>query len=320
MVSASLAALGTVRWLDDVHGSVSVGILVVFGVAVWAVTNLQTSTLIALGRASWLPGVNIAISSVKLVLLPLFAVTVAWNPLEVAFVAAAFVVIVALRPRIVRIIDSGEDLPPSKIPGGIGVRDFYRFVGQTTVSSALTMGLFLVSPFLVTVWSNPSQGALFSLSLAIVQSLDLIGAALSTSMVVHASSSPEDAGAMARATLVKAVLVSLVGAIMLIAAGPAVLRLLNAEYGNLGANAVIATLAVGTICRLVYQVWSGLQRARRSMRAPLILNIVSAVALLGFMPVLCNERGALGGALALLLAQLTMLAGIGIHFLAGKIR
>ncbi|SHV61106.1 AMP-dependent synthetase and ligase [Mycobacteroides abscessus subsp. abscessus] len=320
LIGATAAAIGTVSWLDEVRGSTSVAILVAVGVAVWAVANLQNSTLIALGRASWLPGVNIAISAGKLVLLPLFAFTLAWHPLEVAFVLAACVVTTVVAPRIVRIVDSGEDLPSSTIPGGLAVRDVYRFVGQTTASSALTMGLFLVSPFLVAVWSNPGQGALFSLSLAIVQTLDLIGAALSTSMVVHASSCPEDAGLMARATLVKAVFVSVIGAAVLIAVGPTVLRLLNAQYGSMGATAVVATLAVGTICRLVYQVWAGLQRARRRMRAPLLFNIVSAGVLLVSMPLLCNWRGALGGAQALLLAQLALSLGMGLHYLAGKVQ
>ena len=46
------------------------------------------------------------------------------------------------------------------------------------LSSALSTGLLMVTPFLVTVFSTPKQGALFSLSLAIVSALDLIGAAL----------------------------------------------------------------------------------------------------------------------------------------------
>jgi len=312
---AVIAAACTVEWLPEAHGSMAVGLLVAVGVIVWSLTSLQNSTLVALGRASWLPATNIVLSGGKLVLLPVFAMVAAWHPLELSVVATAGVVVVVLHRFVTRIVDSGEDLPASTISDGLSLRRFYSFVGQTTVSSALTMGLFLLTPFLVTVWSDPSQGALFALSLSLVQSLDLIGAALSTSLVVHASSNPRDAGRMARSTLIKAMLISVVGAAVLIAGAPIALGVLNTQYRDMGATAVIATLAVGTICRLLYQVWSGLQRARRRMLAPLVVNIVAAVILLSSMPWLCVRHGAFGGALALLLAQLGLVVGIGVHYL-----
>nr|WP_313775626.1 hypothetical protein [Mycobacterium sp.] len=319
-IGATAAGLGTVTLLSEVYGSIAVGALVAIGTIVWAATTLQNSTLVALGRASWLPAANLALSAGKLALLPLLAVMISWHPLELSVVATAVVVVAVLGSRITRIVDSGEQLPASTIPGGLSVRRFYSFVGQTTLSSALTMGLFLVSPFLVTVWSTPSEGALFALSLSVVQALDLLGAALSTSLVVHASSHPDQAAAMARSVLIKAVLLSVVGAALLIAVAPVALRLLNPLYGEMGAASVIATLAVGTICRLVYQVWSALQRARRKMVAPLALTVVSAAVLLLSMPTLCAAHGAVGGAQALLLAQLAMIVGIGIHFLASRNR
>lgn len=319
-IGATAAGLGTVTLLSEVYGSIAVGALVAIGTIVWAATTLQNSTLVALGRASWLPAANLGLSAGKLALLPLLAVMISWHPVELSVVAMAVVVVAVLGSRITRIVDSGEQLPASTIPGGLSVRRFYSFVGQTTLSSALTMGLFLVSPFLVTVWSTPSQGALFALSLSVVQALDLLGAALSTSLVVHASSHPDQAAAMARSILIKAVLLSVVGAALLIAVAPVALRLLNPLYGEMGAASVIATLAVGTICRLVYQVWSALQRARRKMLAPLALTVVSAAVLLLSMPTLCAAHGAVGGAQALLLAQLAMIVGIGIHFLASRNR
>jgi O-antigen/teichoic acid export membrane protein len=319
-IGATAAGLGTVTLLSEVYGSIAVGALVAIGTIVWAATTLQNSTLVALGRASWLPAANLGLSAGKLALLPLLAVMISWHPVELSVVATAVVVVAVLGSRITRIVDSGEQLPASTIPGGLSVRRFYSFVGQTTLSSALTMGLFLVSPFLVTVWSTPSQGALFALSLSVVQALDLLGAALSTSLVVHASSHPDQAAAMARSILIKAVLLSVVGAALLIAVAPVALRLLNPLYGEMGAASLIATLAVGTICRLVYQVWSALQRARRKMLAPLALTVVSAASLLLSMPTLCAAHGAVGGAQALLLAQLAMIVGIGIHFLASRNR
>lgn len=320
VVSAMASAWCIVSLLDTVSGSVGLAVLVAVGVLLWSAVVLQNSTLVALGRARWLPVANIALSAGKLVLLLLFAGLFSWHPVELSVVAAALAIVAVLQPLIRRIVDSGEDLPPSRIAGGLGVRHFYTFVMQTTVSSALSMGLFLVTPFLVTVFAGPAQGALFALSLALVQSLDLIGAAMSMSLVVHASSSPEDAGVMARSILFRSTVLSVVGAAFLVAVAPYGMRFLNAQYGAMGATSVIATLAVGTICRLLYQVWSGLQRARRSMLAPLVLNVISAAILLGSLPALCRAHGALGGAFALLLAQLGLAAGIVMTFVIGHRR
>jgi O-antigen/teichoic acid export membrane protein len=313
-----VAAAATVTWLSEVRGSIAVGALVVFGVGVWATFTLQNSTLVALGRARWLPLINIGTSTGRIVLLLVLAAALHWHPVELSTVASAFVVVTVLRPAIARVIKNDKDLPPATVPQGVLFKKFNVFVTQTVASSALTMGLLMVTPFLVTVYSDPRQGALFALSLAIVQALDFIGAALAMSLVVHASSAPDQAGAMTKMIMIRVVLLSTVGAIPLIALGPTALRLLHPEYGSMGARAVIAALAAGTVVRCVYVVWAGLQRARRNMRAPLILNSISAVALLASMPFFARAHGAFGGALALLVTQAILTVGMAIHFFATR--
>src|SRR4051794_8847654 len=85
------------------------------------------------------------------------------------------------------------------------------------------------------------------------------------SLVVHASSAPEQAGAMTGKIMIGVMLLSTLGAIPLVALAPTALRLLNPEYGAMDATEVIAALAAGTVVRYVYVVWAGLQRARRNM-------------------------------------------------------
>jgi O-antigen/teichoic acid export membrane protein len=312
------AAIGTVTWLHEVRGSIAVAVLVTVGVLVWSVLTLQNSTLVALGRARWLPAANIGASVVKIVLLLLLAIRISWHPVELSFVISAAVVIVVLQPAINRIISSGKELPPAAVPAGVLNRNFKVFVGQTVVSSALTMGLLMVTPFLVTVYAGPKQGALFALSLSVAQALDFIGGALAMSLVVHAASAPEEAGTMTRRIMIRAILFSSVGAAVLILVTPAALRLLNPEYGALGATGVIAALAIGSVTRCIYMVWSGLQKARRNMKAPLALNAIAAVVLLATMPVIVPTRGALGGAIVLIMAQLVLIAGIILHYLVAR--
>jgi O-antigen/teichoic acid export membrane protein len=318
LASSIAAAVGTITWLDEVRGSIAVGVLVAVGVFAWSNLTLQNSTLVALGRARWLLPVNIGTSVGRIVLLLVLAATLRWHSVELASVISAVVVIVVLRPAIARVIKSAEDLPPATVPEGLLFRKFNVFVTQTVASSALTTGLLMITPFLVTVYSDPKQGALFALSLSIVQALDLIGAALAMSLVVHASSAPDQAGAMTRMIMIRVVLLSTLGAIPLVALAPTALRLLRPEYGAMGATGVIAALAAGTVVRCVYVVWSGLQRARRNMAMPLILNVISAVVLLATMPFFARNHGAFGGALALLLTQAVLITGITVHFVATR--
>jgi O-antigen/teichoic acid export membrane protein len=312
------AAFGTVAWLPEVRGSIAVAVLVAVGVLVWSVLTLQNSTLVALGRARWLPAVNIGASVGKIVLLLVFAVTVSWHPVELSFVISAVVVIVVLQPVISRIISSGTELPEAAVLPGVLNRNFNVFVGQTVASSALTMGLLMVTPFLVTVYAGPKQGALFALSLSVAQALDFIGGALAMSLVVHAASAPEEASAMTRRIMIRAILFSSVGAAVLIVVTPTALGLLNPEYGALGATGVIAALALGSVTRCIYMVWSGLQKARRNMKAPLALNAVAAIVLLATMPVVVPTHGALGGAVVLIVTQLVLIAGIIVHYLVAR--
>jgi O-antigen/teichoic acid export membrane protein len=319
LVSGCIAAFCTTRWLPEMRGSIGVAVLVAVGVVVCSVMTLQNSTLVALGRASWLPAANIGASALKVLALLLLAVTVTWHPVELSVVVSAFAVIAVLQPMISRTIYSDKELPPATVPEGYLISRFNRFVAQTLLSSALSTGLLMVTPFLVTVFSTPKQGALFSLSLAIVSALDLIGAALANSLVVHASSAPDEAHAMTRRIMVRAVLISVVGGLGLVAFAPTALRLLNPEYGALGAFRVIAVLAAASVPGCVYRVWSALQRARRNMVIPLALNAISVIVLVVCMPTLARDHGAYGGAIAVLLATSSINGGILVHYMSRKI-
>jgi O-antigen/teichoic acid export membrane protein len=321
LVAGVAAAIATTTMLAEVRGSVAVGVLVAVGTLVWAAFTLQNSTLSALGRASWLPAANIASSLGKIALVPLFVVTVGWHSVELAFVVSAAVVVLVLRPAILRMVDSGDDLPMhDTVPPQRARREFDRLVVRTLTSVALSLGVLTVTPFLVTAFAGPSQGALFALSLSIVQTLDFIGAALGVSLVVHASSAPDQATKMARDILIKTALLATVGAVLITVVAPVALRLLNKQYGEMGATAVIAVLSAGSVVRTVYIVWAALQRARRQMTWLLVMNFVTCALLLAVIPTMSDRHGALGGAIALLVAQSVLSLGAVVHFVISRHR
>lgn len=311
-----LGALGTTLLLQEVRGSFAVGILVAVGIAIWATFTLQNATMMAVGRAAWVPAANIGLGLAKIVLLVTLSLVVGWHSVELAVVIPTALIVVFMQPVLARIIATGRDLPAiATVSVDHAATEFRRVVVRTIALSALGIGVVTLTPFLVTVFGGPSSGALFALSFSIVCTFDYIAAAMAVSLVVHASSAPEQANAMARSILVRSAALTIVGTAGVIAVVPIALQTLNPEYGHGETLAVIAVLCAATVCRIGYIVWAALQQARRNLRMPLIFNSVAAVLMLVVMPSLCAEYGAVGGALAVLIHQVVLSACAGAHFL-----
>lgn len=313
--SALAAAIGTVVLIDDVRGSIGVAVLVMFGVLAWSAVNVQSSAVAALGRARWLPAANIATGTLKIALLPVLAAAWHWHAIELAFVIATSALALALHPAIVRAIKTDGDLPPATLAEPAAMGMFNGFLAQSVTSSGLNFGVVMLSPFMVTAFSGPVQGAVFALALSVVQVLDLITVSMSIALVVHASGEPEGGWVMARAVLIRSTIITGLGALVLVGLTPVVLRWLDPRYGALGSTGVVATLCAVCVVRTVYTVWSGLQRARRTITMPLAFNAVFAAALPMLMWVLCRSAGALGGSLALLLGQTVLSIAAGFHLM-----
>jgi O-antigen/teichoic acid export membrane protein len=320
IVSGLGAAAGTVLLLAEVRGSFGVAVLVAVGVVVWSSVNVQSSAVVALARARWLPIANTATGVCKIALLPLLAATLHWHAVELSVVIATTGLAIVLRPAIIRVINATTELPPATLSEDAAMGMFNGFLAQSIASSGLNFGVIMLSPFLVTAISGPEQGALFALALSIVQVLDLIAIAMAVSLVVHASSTPGAAWTMARAVLLRTVGLSVAGAVLVIVLVPTTLRILDPAYGALGANSVIATMCAVCVVRTVYTVWSGLQRALRNIKAPLRFNLVFAIAVPTLLFALCPARGALGGAFAILLAQSALSAAAVAHLIVNHRR
>ena len=321
LVTGVGAAFATTGLLKEVRGSIGVGLMIAVGVFFWSAFVLQNTTLVALGRARWMPVVTIGANLSKILLLPLLALTLHWHSLELALVISSIVLVIVLRPMINRLVTSDKDLPKTAIMSEErALHEFNRLVPQTIAASLLGFGLLTITPFLVTMFSGPTQGALFALSLSVVQTLDFIGAAMAVSLVVHASSAPEQAYQMARAILLRAALLAAIGSVFIIAVVPTVLRLLNAQYGQMNATGVIGVLCASSVVHVVYLVWSALQKARRNLKTQLVFNAITAAILFAIMPSLARDHGAFGGAIAILIPQLVLCLGATTHFLVTRRR
>ncbi|WP_422745647.1 hypothetical protein ACN27E_25035 [Mycobacterium sp. WMMD1722] len=315
LTAGVLGALGTTLLLEQVRGSTAVAVLVAVGIIGWASFNLQNATMTAVGRAAWVPTVNISLGLAKIVLLAALSVYVGWHSVELAVVLPVLVIVLIVQPVLIRIIVDGRELPTTAmISADRASAEFRRVVVRTVALSAMGIGVVTLTPFLVTVFAGAAGGALFALSFSIVTTFDYIAAAMAVSLVVHASSSPEHAGTMARGILLRAGALTIAGTAAVVLVVPTALQFLNPQYGVSDTLAVVAVLCAATICRVPYIVWAALQQARRSLRMPLVFNSVGALVMIAVMPVLCDAYGALGGAVAVLVHQIGLTVAAGVHF------
>lgn len=308
--AGALAGLACVTLLPEVRGSIPIAVLVLVGTVVWAAFAIQQNTLTSIGRARWLPAASVAAGLGRIALLPLLAGSLSWQSVEVATLGSAAVVVVVLTPLTHRIITTSAGLPDDYVMSdAVAVAEFNRFVTRTLIAVALTLGISMLSPFIVTVASNPREGALFALSSSITQLLDFVGVALTVSLVVHASSRPAEAPAMARAILRKTLLLTIGGAGVIIAFAPLGLQLLNPQYDDGASRPVIALLCLAGVIRTGYLVWSAMERSRREMKKLLTLNAFGAVVMLITVAPLAAHIGAIGGAIGVLSAQSVLTGG-----------
>ncbi|MFE0751290.1 lipopolysaccharide biosynthesis protein [Gordonia sp. NPDC058843] len=315
VVAGVTSGLIVVASLTEVRADYAVAALIAVGIVAWSAYGLQGSTLIAIGRANWAPPSNIAHGVVKIVVLPALCATIAWQSVPVAVVIASVGMVVVLRPAIKRLIDTSDGLPTTgTISEDQAMVEFRRVVTRTTALSGLNLGVLALTPFLVTLFAGPGEGARFALVFSIVATLDFIGASMAVSLAVHASGEPGSAAAMAKKLLARSGVVTVLGSIGAAAVVPVALYALNPAYDMGSTLEVVVILCAGSMIRLPYLVWAALRQSERRLRAPLVLSGATAILLFAMMPVCCAALGAVGAAWAILAHQAVLTAGAGIVF------
>jgi O-antigen/teichoic acid export membrane protein len=315
------SAVVVISLLSEVRGSIAVGVLVAVGIVVWSTFYLQFSTLIALGHARWAPVANIAVSFGRIALLPVFAITIKWHSVELAFISSAMIVVAIFWHPISRFVHAPYEVSdPAPISEEQALKEYDRLSAQMVLNAILGIGITVLTPFLVTVFSNPTEGALFALCFTLAQLIDFVTGAMCWSLVVHAANQPQQSGAMARAVLVRTLGVATVASVLLILTVPIALPHLNSQYGEMRTLGVIAALCLSTVIRVFYIVWAELQRSRRKMREPLLASAAGVIVLFALMPGLSSTYGALGGAVAMVALRATSSCGAAVFAVVARRR
>ncbi|WP_137725048.1 lipopolysaccharide biosynthesis protein [Prescottella subtropica] len=299
-----LAGVAGITMLPDVRLHWSVGALVLVGVVVWGLFVLQNSTLASLGRAGTLPLANGLASAGRIVVLVALAAWANWQPIVVATIVSGAVAVAVLHRIIGKtVVSESEGVRAGRWTAPEAVRELTRLCTQTIPAQTLSIGVLLLLPFLVTVYAGPAQGAVFALSMSIVQALEFVGSSMGTSLVVHASRTPAESSSMALVLFVRVAVLVAAGGVALSLAAPFVFGILDPEYLGAGAQLVVILLSVASLIRTVFVVWAALQRSRRDIAPLLRANALFAVVLMIALAPLTLYWGAIGAACALVVAQ-----------------
>ncbi|PBC37869.1 hypothetical protein CJ178_27975 [Rhodococcus sp. ACPA4] len=299
-----IAAGAAVVFISEVRFSIPVAAMVFAGVIVWGLFVLQNSTLTSLDEARRQPLVNGAVSLGRIAVLLLLVWLANWQPIVMATVLVGGVAVVAMRVFIGRIVsERTASARQGTWTAEAAATEVVRMCKQAVPTQAMGIGVILLMPFLVTAYAGPVQGAVFSLSMSIAQTLEFVGSAMGTSLVVHASKNPREGSKMALVLFVRVSVLVAVGGILLSLAAPVIFGILNPEYLDLNAELVVVLLALGSLLRTMFVVWSALQRARREIGPLVVINGLFAAVVMAILPFACHLWGAVGAALTVGIAQ-----------------
>ena len=161
----------------------------------------------------------------------------------------------------------------------------------------------------MTAIGGARQGAVFALAVSMTSVLDFVTSGVGVSLVVQASSRPDHEWVLIRSAMRRTVPLVAVLAIAVVAISPLLFRLLNPSYIDLGAVKIVTLLAVTSVVRTVYLLWSSLQQARQQLRFVLWLNAIAALVAYVLISLTVADHGAYAAAIAVAVAQVILSGG-----------
>lgn len=264
---------------------------------------LKDSALLGLSGTPKLLGQNLGASLAKIALVVLLASHVS-HPAVVATIASSAIVgAIAIFVVIPRLLAASPSAPPATPTGGPTRRDLAIFSLRDGAGSAMANGVFLILPFLTTWIAGATQGAVVALTLSFSLSLELVSSGVGAALTVGLSASPERLWERGRQAWLITQAIVIIAGLGLVVAGPAVVAILGSQYENLPVISVLVILAVGSVARVAFVIWTSVMRAISCTGAILAANALGTALAIPLI-VLCTARwGAVGAAVGLSIAS-----------------
>jgi O-antigen/teichoic acid export membrane protein len=315
-VTGLVAGVLVVMILQPEGSPVLTVVLITAAAMLWSFFVLKDPVLTALGSARSTLLVNGPVNLAKLALIPVLvslaggiANPVVLSALIPAAAACVFVYAIVI-PRLMR-TTAVRDTAAVSDWAQTGRSTFLAFIVRDGTANALYLGLTLALPFIVTALVGSAEGAVFALCFQVSIVLDLVVIAVGSSLATHSAGDHPFGGRVALQVWLKVLAVVSVGAVALVLVSPIILGLLGNYYAASDGGMVITILAVASVFRTSYEIWTSSLRARRKTTAVLVCGAAYVVLLVPAVIILGTAFGVVGAATALLIVTIGLsVAGI----------
>ncbi|HWD06304.1 MAG TPA: phosphotransferase [Amycolatopsis sp.] len=304
-------ALG-VRWWAPELGVLLHGPTQIAGTAaacaVWAIFVMQDGVLTAVGRARVVPVENLVFSVLKLGLLAALATTLPSGGITVSWMAATGAAVVATTAYLFCYALPAHQRTHATTDR-FSVRALAGYLGGDFVGATCWLACTQLLPVLVLGVLGARTTAVFAMTWTIAYALYLVPAAMGQSLVAHAAAGTDSVAAARSGVERRSLLLLTPAVVVLIVAGPWILRLLGPGYAGSG-HWVLALMAASALPNVI--VAAEVSQARVLRRVGVVAALLAALSalVLASASVLMRIFGVEGVGLALLGSQTLVAAAL----------
>ena len=310
LVVSAIFILGLRWWAPDLAFLGSNTILKVWFVAataMWGIFALQDGALTGLRQTGWVPLENALFGLAKIILLVLFAGLLSRYGIFVSWtlpVAATVVLVNWLLFK--RLIPQHTAVKRNRVTA-VTPRQIARFAAGDYFGSLFDLLAMMFLPLLVIHQAGLSANAYFYLAWTIVQSLHLVSINMGASLTVEAAADETKLYEYGRQTLIQMGRIIGPTALAMLVFAPAILKLFGPAYAAEG-TLLFRLLALAAIPKSVNILYMSLARARRQVKAIVLVQAVSGVLVLGSSAILLATYGIAGIGIGWLASQMAVAA------------
>jgi O-antigen/teichoic acid export membrane protein len=263
------------RFVGD---SVPLAVAFVAAAVVWGVFALQDAALLSLRRPVLVPLENTVYGVCKLLML----VGVAWMLPSTGIFISWVVPLVVTIPAVNWLIFHRylKERDSAVVPSELSAREVVRFASVDYLGSVLSQAYGNMLPLLVLSVLGAAANGSFYIAWTIASGLVLVAANFGTSLLVEGAAAPDRLAELTRGVLARCVLITSVGAAVLILAARPILDIYGSGYA-VHAASLLVLLSVGTIPTCLVVVAVSLDRIAGRVGRATLTRLVLTVLVLG---------------------------------------
>lgn len=278
-----------------VRNSPPLAVAFVAAAVIWGIFALQDVVLLSLRRPLLVPAENFVYGVCKLLML----VGVVWS-LHSTGIFFSWVVPLAITVPAVNWLIFRRYLKERHAvaaPSELRAREVVRFASVDYIGNVLTQASGNLLPLLVLSTLGATANSGFFIAWTIASGLGLVALNFGTSLLVEGAAAPHRLAELTRGVLVRCMLVTSLGAALLVLAARPILRVYGSGYAA-HTPALLALLSLGTIPSCLVVIAISLDRIAGRVGRATSTRLVLTVLVLGGSWILVKREGIDGVALA----------------------